>query len=241
MQTQVTGCSGVQHSRTGQVCDSPPRSKVNIPPRSQESHRMERKSGGWVLQEACKIFLRLRQRPPLQRSLLSRARRLLQRPRLLPSTLALSQHLHVFLESSPQTPYGYVQPDSHFSGRLSQALLLLSPDGTPSGHRLDRSCRSVSLPRKVPDARFRAPCPPLTRASEFPSTAPVDVQMRPALSAVPQAQGRGSSSQAPADPTDPGGTQRHPDLASDAAMMIELAERPILFPTIRCQIYRLRR
>ncbi|KXH52077.1 hypothetical protein CNYM01_00408 [Colletotrichum nymphaeae SA-01] len=29
MQTQVTGCSGVQHSRTGQVCDSPPRFKVN--------------------------------------------------------------------------------------------------------------------------------------------------------------------------------------------------------------------
>ncbi|OHF04204.1 hypothetical protein CORC01_00543, partial [Colletotrichum orchidophilum] len=69
--TQVTACSGVQHSRTGQVCDSPPRSTVNFPPRSQESHRMERKSGGWVLQEACKIFLRLRQRPPLQKSLLS--------------------------------------------------------------------------------------------------------------------------------------------------------------------------
>ncbi|KAK1687363.1 hypothetical protein BDP55DRAFT_630561 [Colletotrichum godetiae] len=50
MQQDADAGHRLQWCATGPVCDSPPRSKVNIPPRSQESHRMGRKSGGWVLQ-----------------------------------------------------------------------------------------------------------------------------------------------------------------------------------------------
>ncbi|KAK1635797.1 hypothetical protein BDP81DRAFT_41801 [Colletotrichum phormii] len=62
----------------------------------------------------------------------------------------------------------------------------------PSGHRLDRLVVPSRYLERLQVLDIGAPCPPLTRASEYPPTAPVDVQMRPALSAVSQAQARAS-------------------------------------------------
>ncbi|KXH66757.1 hypothetical protein CSAL01_06148 [Colletotrichum salicis] len=156
MQTQVTGCSGVQLGQSATLRQGP-----------RSTLRQDRKRAtGWKgkagvgssmkrARSSCVSArgLRFKGHSSLGHAVSSKGQD------FCPALWHSSQYLHVFLS---QTPYGYIQPEYQalsFSGRLSQALLVLSSDRPLLATVLTVFCRSVSLPRKAPGARYRGSMP----------------------------------------------------------------------------------
>ncbi|KAK1540984.1 hypothetical protein CPAR01_06973 [Colletotrichum paranaense] len=116
MQTQVTGCSGVQHSRTGQVCDSSPRFKVNHsakiarePPDGKEKRGLGPPGSVQDLPASPPEASASKVTPLSGTPSPPKAKTSAQHCGTLPTSPRIPRILS-------QTPYGYVQPDSRFLG-----------------------------------------------------------------------------------------------------------------------------